>query len=308
MIDAVLSFSDATLYAGLSLFVLALATITSLRFTGYPDLTIDGSYTIGAALFAQAAVHGRSLAMSLVLAAFAGALAGLATATLNRVLRIGRIIAGVLVMLLCIIAAPYIAGGSSVGLLQADNWLTRLQEIDLARPWPSPVTQHTRFIGIIVTANVVLAVLFLLLARSRYGRLLRYIGSSERPLVSRTRHDVLTMAGLTIANGLVAVSGALEAQRNGGFSAGFGVGTLLIALTILVLGESMAKAKLRRDYLSPGELLTAATVGVLVYSAAIQALLRSHLMTTDVRLTTTVALIVLLAFAAYRHPATMRLF
>jgi len=241
MIDAALGFGDATLYSAVSLFVLAIATITSLRFTGYPDLTVDGSYTIGAALFAQAAVSGHRVVTSLLLAALGGALAGLLTASLNRVLRIGRIIAGVLVMLLCIIAAPYIAGGASVGLLHANNWLNHIQDIDLARPWPSPSTQHTRFIGVIVAANIALALFFLWLARSRYGRLLRYAGSAEHPLVSRSRHDVLTMAGLTIANALVAVSGALEAQRNGGFSSGFGVGALLIALTILVLGESVAK-------------------------------------------------------------------
>lgn len=313
IVPEIASLLDAAVYNSLGFYFVALGILVSIRFTGFPDLTVDGSFTIGAAAYAVSLSHGFPVALGLLLAATAGMIGGLLTAGINQVLQIGKIISSVLTMLLLILVVPYISGASTIGLLIRANFLNWLQAVDLAltrRLYPeSPFSLHFLFslLFIIVAALITYAVRNLFL--SGIGIQIRYIGSSVFPgLLKARRRGIMLYAGLAIGNCLIGFGGAIEAQRNGGFNQNMGIGTILVGLAILILGESVVKRRVRRDQLYVSEYLAAAALGVLVYSLGIQILLFLRLVPFDVRLMTTLFLLVMLSYSARRHPNTTRLF
>jgi putative ABC transport system permease protein len=287
--------------------------LISIRFTGFPDLTVDGSFTLGAALYAVGIKSGYPVALSILIAFVSGCLAGSMTASINKFLKIGKIISSVLVMLFLITVVPYLTGGATVGLLNEKHWLHNLQTWDVAfsrnlLPGLSS-SLHVGFIASFLVLCLAITLLIRYFFATRIGVQIRYFGSSvSSNLLSRNQKTLMLFVGLSLGNGLVGFGGAIEAERNGGFSQNMGLGTILIGLAILVLGESIVKTKVRRDNLHVREYLIAVSSGVLVYSFGLQVLLWSGLTFLDVRLTTTVFLLIMLAIAARRHPNSGRLF
>lgn len=304
---------DSTLHNSTGFVFVVLGILISIRFTGFPDLTVDGSFTFGAALYAVGVQLHQPVILCLAVASIGGALGGVLTASVNRLCRIGQIISSILVMLFLVTIVPYITGGSTVGLLQEHHWLARVQHWDLAFTrsiWPeADFSLHPLFIAVaaLLAAALILGTWWFF--RTRLGVQIRYLGSATAPsLLSMFRQHALVFLGLAFGNGLVALGGAIEAERKGGFSQNMGLGVILIGLACLVLGESAIKTFVRRDHLHVGEYMLSAVLGVLAYSLVLQLLLLLGLTFLDVRLTTTVFLLLLLAIAARRHPNTARLF
>ena len=125
-----ISVVDSTVYNSLGLLFVALGGLISIRFAGYPDLTIDGSFTMGAAAYAVLTKLGHDAHVSLPTALAVGAVSGVLTATLN-ILGVGRIVAAISVYVLLIVLSPYVAGGATIGLLHTQGWLDYLQRVDL---------------------------------------------------------------------------------------------------------------------------------------------------------------------------------
>jgi len=109
-------------------------------------------------------------------------------------------------------------------------------------------------------------------------------------------------------NATVAIGGAIEAQRRGGFTNNMGTGMLLVALAVLVLGEALLKSYRKREYLRMSEYALAVVLGCLLYSAGIQGLLALRIDFVDLRLLTAVFLLVLLGIAGRAHSSSTRLF
>ena len=109
-------------------------------------------------------------------------------------------------------------------------------------------------------------------------------------------------------NALVAIGGAVETQRRGGFTNNMGTGMLLVGLAVLILGEALIKSIRRREYLQLREYIWAVLVGCAVYAAGVQALLALQLQFVDIRLLTALLLLVLLGFAGRVHSSSTRLF
>lgn len=304
---------DGALHNSTGFIFVVLGILISIRFTGFPDLTVDGSFTFGAALYAVGIQFHQPIVLCLAGAWIGGALGGVMTASVNRVCGIGQIISSVLVMLFLITIVPYITGGSTVGLLEKHHWLAGVQNWDLRLTrwiWPEAnFSLHPGFIAvaILVATAAVLGTLWFF--RTRLGVQVRYLGSATAPsLLSASRQNALVYLGLAIGNGMIGLGGAIEAERKGGFSQNMGLGVILIGLACLVLGESVIKTFVRRDHLHVNEYMFSVVLGVFGYSLVLQFLLFVGLTFLDVRLTTTLFLLFLLAIAARRHPSTGRLF
>lgn len=313
LLQDILLLLDSTLYNSTGYFLVALGLLVSIRFTGFPDLTVDGSFTIGAALFAMSVKADVPVALCFVLAVVGGGVAGAMTATANDVLKIGKIVSSVLVSIALITVAPYLVGGASVGLLREDHWLDALQRTDIE--WTrallpgSSFSLHLGFILVFLGLCALIGLGVWWFFVRRHGIQIRYMGSAAAPnLLTRSRRRVLLFVGLMLGNGLVGLGGAIEAQRNGGFNIGMGIGTILIGLAILVLGESVVKTRVRRDNLHVREYVLAVALGMVGYAFGLQLLLLLGLTFLDVRLTTTLLLLVLLAIAARKHPNSARFF
>lgn len=297
---------DGALYNSTGYLFVVLGILISIRFTGYPDLTVDGSFTFGAALYVMGICLNLSVATGFLLAWGGGLVSGLLTAALNRYCRIGKIISSVLVMIFLITIVPYLTGGSTLGLLQQRHILADLHQWDMnltRQIWPdSSFSLHLGFTGCFLFIALGIVLLTNCFFNTRLGLQIRYFGSAVSPsLLTAAKRKAVLFIGLALGNGFVAIGGAIEAERKGGFSQNMGLGVLLIGLACLILGESIAKTFLRRNNLHVHEYLKAVICGVIGYCLVLQLLLYSGITFLDVRLTSTVFLFVLLTLASRRH-------
>jgi len=312
MVDT-LSIIDSALYNTPGFLLVALGVLISIRFAGFPDLTVDGSYTIGAALYALTIKATGAVGPAYLLAMLGGAVAGAMTAGINQFLGIGKIISSVLVMLLLILVVPYLTGGSTIGLLTHQSLIAQIAAIDtnLTRTLLGqvPFSLH------ILLTTFLFAICAIALSATYYffkrkpGIEVRYIGSAKNPtLLPKSRRVRAQFIGLMLGNSIIALGGSIEAERAGGFHQNMGLGIILVALAILILGESLLKSRAFRDQLYVGESMAAVAIGAIVYAVGVQVLLALNIAAVDVRLATTLFLLVMLAYASRRHPNSGRLF
>lgn len=304
---------DSAIYNSIGLSLVALGVLVSIRFTGYPDLTVDGSFTIGAAIFAVSVGHNIPIPIAIILSFLSGVISGALTATVNDFMKIGKIVSAIIVMLFLITLSPYLTGGSTLGLLHSGNIFESLDSYDKVltnKLFPNAsFSLHLTFNLVLLVFICIIALLISWFFNSKTGIRIRYIGSSEEPeLIKKRSRSILLFLGLALGNALVGIGGAIEAHRNGGFSQNMGLGITLIAITILVLGESIVKIRLKRDNLTVNENLFAVALGTFFYSFALQCLLAIGITFIDVRLTTTFLLLVLLTTASRYFPNSTKFF
>jgi putative ABC transport system permease protein len=307
------SVVDAALYNASGLLFVVLGVFILVRAAGFPDLTVDGSFTVGAVLYSVVLVNGHSTILAISMALLGGALAGLVTWTINSVFGVGMVISGVLSMIIFLLSAPYISGGSTKSLLNiisVNTWIAQEDAAFTASLFGASIPSgHFVFNGIVFTIFSAVLGLVLWILKSRLGLRLRYVGSAQSPvLVPKLERKVLMLLALMGGNALVAAGGAVEAERRGGYTNNMGVGILLVALSILVLGEAMIKSLRKRDYLHLSEHTTGILIGTIVYVMGIQVLLLLHLDFLDLRLLTALFLLVLLAVAGKAHSSATKLF
>lgn len=306
-------FLDSVIYNSTGLFFVVLGTFVLIRATGFPDLTIDGSFTIGAALYAVVLANGYGVIASLLTALLGGGIGGAFTWFVNDRLGVGKVVSGVLSMIILTLTAPYVAGGTTTSLLRVETIWSDIAGMD------SRVTaQLLDGVGyrLHYTFSVVVIVGFILVVLavrrglfSRVGTRLRYQGSTKSArLVPSGERRVLLLTGLCMGNSLVAVGGAIEAQRRGGFTNNMGVGMVLVALTVLILGEALLKSYRRRDFLTVDEYIVGVIAGTLIYSSGVFGLLSMNNQIVDIRLLTAILLVILLGIAGRIHSSSARLF
>lgn len=138
---------------------------------------------------------------------------------------------------------------------------------------------------------------------------MRYAGSAASPtLVPKREQTMLLLGGLMAGNAIVALGGAVEAQRRGGYTNNMGIGMLLVGLAVLVLGEALIKSVRKRDHLRLSEYALAILVGSIVYCTGIQLLLAVRIDFVDLRLLTALFLLLLLGIAGRAYSSSTKLF
>jgi putative tryptophan/tyrosine transport system permease protein len=306
-----LLFIDQALYSLVGLSFVVLGVVTLIRYAGFPDLTVDGSFTISAAVFAVLIKSGQGPFVGFAAAFVAGALAGLFTWSLNQLLGMGKVVSGVLSMITLLLFAPYLASGASISLLEPDTLSATLASFDRqVSGWlGSAQTFHPATISFWFLAFASALFGWSKFFRSRGGLQIRYLGSAASPtFIVRHRRKWLLLAGLALGNGLIGCGAAIEAIRRGGFSSNMGLGTLLTGLAVMILGEAGIKMFRKRDYLHVGEQLAGLITGLIAYGLLIQVVLALGPAGLDVRLATTLLLVILLGVAARAFPNSARLF
>jgi putative ABC transport system permease protein len=252
------------------------------------DLTVDGSFTLGAAVSATLTVQGWNPALSIAAAVLVGAGAGLVTTTLHLVLRIPVLLAGLLMSLALYSVNLRIMGAPSVGLLNAGTLLSGFDD------WSGDAKDAVTIAVLGAVAVVTLAALGAFL-RTEPGLALRATGMN--PIGARAQgvdQRVTVGLALALANGLAALGGALTAQNQGFADVNMGVGTLIAGAGALLLGELL----LRPTAATVGRAMVAVLIGTVVYRMILVGALRYGLPATDLKAVT--ALTLVLAVLAQR--------
>ncbi len=232
----IVAFSGA-LELGFLYGLVALGVYLSFRVLDFPDLTVDGSFPLGAAVGAALIIKGIPPLIATGLAAGAGAIAGLCTATLNVKFKILNLLASILTMIALYSINLRIMGRPNLPLL---NQPTVFQPINnFMQSWPEPIPTFGNTILLATIALITKLILDWFL-QSEIGLAMRATGAN--PAMARSQGistSAMVMLGMAIANGLAAFAGALFAQLNGGADVGMGIGTIIFGLAAVIGGETL---------------------------------------------------------------------
>lgn len=208
---------------------LAIGVFITFRILDIPDLTTEGSFPFGAAIAVSLMIKGQSALVATVAGFLVGCLAGLVTGILDTKLKIPSLLAGILTMTGLYSVNMHIMGKSNVPLL-SQKVLTEY----LPASWNLEI--QTIVLGILVTAIVV--TLLYLMFKTRLGLSLMATGNNKNMSAANgINTDGMIIFGYMISNGLIALSGALIAQSNGYADIGMGIGTIVIGLASVLVGE-----------------------------------------------------------------------
>ncbi len=275
--------------------LVALGILLSFRMLNYPDLTVDGSFPLGAAVTAAVVVAGGNPWLALLAGALAGAAAGALTALLSEGLGILNLLAGILSMTALYSINIRVMGRPNLPLLGEPTVVDTAAMLGLG-------PQAAKLV-VAAAACALAALLVGLFLATRYGLSLRATGANPRMAAAVGVHCVQRVAvGLALSNALCALAGGLFAQLYGFADVSMGVGTIVIGLAALILGEAM----LRRW--SPAAAVLACVAGAIAYRFTISLALETEalgLTTSDLNLIS--AAVVTLAFLFSRHGRRLRL-
>jgi putative tryptophan/tyrosine transport system permease protein len=276
-----------SLEQGLVYALVAMGIVISFRILAFPDLTVDGSFPLGAAVAARMIVAGTAPLTATIVALLAGFIAGCGTGFLNTRLKINSLLSGILMMTILYSINLRVMGRSNIALLAVDTLLTPLENLGFNRMIP--------MILFFLIVTLAIKVSIDLLLHTQLGLAMRATGDNEqmiRTLGVNTDH--MTILGLGLSNGLVAFSGALVAQNQGFSDVGMGVGMIVAGLAAIIIGEAVCG--IRTVY----RMTLAAIVGTIIYKFIIAVGLRLGLAPTDLKLATGVMVILALGFPALK--------
>jgi putative tryptophan/tyrosine transport system permease protein len=236
-----------SLEIGLIFALVALGVFISFRVINFPDLTIDGSFPLGGTVAATLLVGGWNPFAATLAAFAAGALAGFTTGWLHVKLKIMQLLAGILVMIALYSVNLRVMGKPNQSLLDTPSVFSLLPLGRLPGPWVTPL----------VLLVITLAVKFALdwFFASETGLAMRATGGNARMARALgVSTDRLSLIALALSNGIVALAGALFAQSQGGADVSMGIGTIVIGLAAVIIGETLL----------PGRSMAIATSGCIV--------------------------------------------
>jgi putative tryptophan/tyrosine transport system permease protein len=237
---------QSVLELGLIYGLVGLGVYLSFRVLQFPDLTVDGSFPLGGAVVAALIVKGLPPIVATGAAIGAGTIAGILTAYLTVRLKILNLLASILVMIGLYSINLRIMGQPNVPLLGQPTIFSQVSE-----RFPSAFANDL-LLGAIVLAILVGLNAFL---ATEQGLALRATGANPRmALAQGIAVDRLTLMGMGLSNGLAALAGALFAQLNGFADVTLGVGTIVLGLAAVIVGETLL----------PGRSSLKATVGTIL--------------------------------------------
>lgn len=246
--------------------IVTLGLVFSYRMVGFADLTIESSFTTGAAVYAVLITHTAiSPFLVLAIAGLSGSLAGVCTSLLHVKGHISRLLSGIIMMTILYSVNLQIMGK---GNLQLVNTIT---VFDAVSPGVRPVCM-------VLLALLIYAVSFLLL-KTHFGYLLRTCGENLSVVEKLGyRAGGFIILGLVISNALTSFSGAIAAQYYGYSDVGMGTGLIVAVFAALILGESICAPK------SIFRLLVAAFIGSILYRLAFEIGLRMNIHPWNLRI------------------------
>jgi putative ABC transport system permease protein len=276
-----------SLEQGLAYGLVALGIVITFRILAFPDLTVDGSFPLGAAVVARLITEGVPPVYSIIAAIICGFLAGCCTGLLNTKLKINSLLAGILMMTILYSVNLRIMGRSNIQLLTVNTLMTPLENLDVNRFIPI-----IAFFFLVALCIKLLTDMFL---HTQLGFAMRATGDNEQMIRTLgVNTDNMTILGIGISNGFVALSGALVAQDQGFSDVGMGIGMIVAGLATIIIGEALFGKK------TVQRLTLAAIVGSIIYKFIISLGLRLGLAPTDLKMATGVMVILALGIPALR--------
>ncbi|QYR55965.1 ABC transporter permease [Fusobacterium hwasookii] len=264
---------QATIEQSLIFAIMVLGVYISFRILNFPDMTVDGTFPLGAAISAKLLTLGVNPYLTLLVALVAGAVAGAVTGLIHVKLKVKDLLAGILVMTALYSVNLRVMGKSNIPLFEEDNIFN---------------TEYSMMITIVV---LILISKFLLdyLLKTKFGFALKALGDNENLIVSLgLNEEKYKIYGLMIANAFVAFSGAVLAQYQGFADVGMGTGIIVIGLASIIIGDTLFGKRRRLAG------TTIVIIGSILYRGVIAVNLSMGMDASDLKLITSVIVIMIL--------------
>ena len=264
---------QATIEQSLIFAIMVLGVYISFRILNFPDMTVDGTFPLGAAISAKLLTLGINPYLTLLVALVAGAVVGAVTGLIHVKLKVKDLLAGILVMTALYSVNLRVMGKSNIPLFEEDNIFN---------------TEYSVMITIVV---LILISKFLLdyLLKTKFGFALKALGDNENLIVSLgLNEEKYKIYGLMIANAFVAFSGAVLAQYQGFADVGMGTGIIVIGLASIIIGDTLFGKRRRLAG------TTIVIIGSILYRGVIAVTLSMGMDASDLKLITSVIVIIIL--------------
>jgi putative ABC transport system permease protein len=262
---------------------MVLGVYITFRVLDFPDLTVDGSFTLGAAVAARLIFDGYDPWLGTLMGLVCGLIAGFFTGVLHTKLRIAPLLAGILMMIaLYSINLRVMGSKSMLSLLRIDTVYTNVSTLGIPQEM-AVITLGLAFI-------IIICYLLFAFLQTEVGLALRATGDNEQMIRSQgVNTNYSKVMGLALGNGLVGLSGALVAQYQSFSDVGMGIGMIVVGLASVIMGEVVIG---NRTLLRT---LIAVVVGSVIYRIVIAMVMRFGLPATDLKLFTAVLVIMAMA-------------
>jgi len=279
--------------------IMALGVYITFRVLDFPDLSVDGTFPLGAAVSAILIVKGINPFVTVAIATLAGMIAGGITAILNTKLKILNLLAGILMMIALYSVNIRVMGQPTTALLGYDTIFTPFEALGIEKYILTPI-----IFGIILIVIGAILVWFL---HTDIGLAMRATGNNMKMVKAQgVSTDRMVLFGLAFSNGLVALSGALVAQSQGSADVNMGIGTIVAGLASVILGEAIIQDR------SVFRAIVGVIVGSVLYRIAIALALSFRIgalqMTpSDLNLMTSLLVTIALVFPGIRKKLGLKI-
>ena len=277
-------FEQGMIYA-----IMALGMYITYKILDFPDMTVDGSFPLGASLSAVLISQGMNPYLTLLLSFAAGLMAGTITGLIHVKLKVRDILASIIMMTALYSVNLRIAGKANLPIYNYDNIYNNSLTNHLLGGALSP---YKNLIIIAIIVVIVKCVLDWYL-KTKSGYLLKAVGDNETLVTSMgIDKGKIKILGLAIANGLVSLSGSMFAQQQRFFDASMGVGTAVIGLASVIIGTALF------GQISVFGFSISVILGSILYKGCVAAAIRIGLQSTDLKLVTAVLFLLILVLSS----------
>ena len=260
---------------GLLFALVAIGVYITYKILDFPDLSVDGTFPLGASISAAMLINGVNPWVTIVVATLGGACAGAITGFLHVKLKISNLMSGILVMMGLYSVNLRIMGKSNISLFNT-NYIFK-------SPFINPIL-------IILAIVVIVKVILDLFLKTKTGFLLIAVGDNDQVVSSLgVNKNLVKVLGLSISNALVALSGALTAQNQGFSDVSMGTGIVVMGLAAVIIGTSIF------GKLSIIKVTTLSIFGAIIYKLVVAIALWLKLNPNDLKILTAILVAVALA-------------
>lgn len=261
-----MDFIVTILEQGLIYAILALGVYITYKILDFPDLTVDGSFPLGAAVTAALITRGMNPYLTLPVSFLAGVLAGVCTGLIHVKCKVRDLLSGIIMMTALWTVNLYSAGTANVPLFSRDIIFKNDFLIEIV---PESMKSYVTLIIVLILA-VVCKIILDLYMNTKSGYLLRAVGDNETVVTALAKDQGnVKILGLAIANGLVSLAGCVFAQEERVFEISMGTGAIVIGLASVIIGTSIFKK------ISYVKTTTAVIIGSIIYKACVAVAIRN---------------------------------
>ena len=249
---------------GLVFAIMALGVFVTFQVLNFPDLTVDGSFPLGAAITAKLIYAGGNPFIAILWAIAGGVLAGGLTAFFHTRLKFTNLLSGILAMTLLYSVNLRVMGKSNIPLLGKETIL------DIFQNWFPQLSQDQLTPILFLLAVFLVKIVLDYFLGTEIGMAILATGDNEQMIRSLGVDTRITkIIGLCLSNGLVALSGSLFAQYSGFADIGMGIGTIVAGLASVIIGRSIIRGKGSISWLT-----ISVIIGSIIYRVTVMFALR----------------------------------